>query len=170
MILALMADSHGRADKLKLALGLLKDLSPDAVVHCGDICNRQCVEILASRHGPAYLVAGNMDRHYHRLAHDARRAGLIFSPQTVEIDLGQGRYLTAAHGHDERLLAQLIAAEFTYICHGHTHERSDRRIAPTRIICPGALHRPRRSRPGIAVLDTQKDLLTFLDLPDEEQK
>ena len=65
------------------------------------------------------------------------------------------------------LLAELGAGgQFAYVCHGHTHKRTDERNGRVRVICPGALAHPRKPRrAGLAVLDTDADELTFIDLP-----
>lgn len=50
--------------------------------------------------------------------------------------------LAFLHGDDHALLRQLIdSGEYAYLFHGHTHQRRDEQIGPTRVINPGALHR-----------------------------
>ena len=135
----------------------------EVLVHCGDIGSVQCVRLLGDRGVPAYAVAGNMDAHAGHLAETAAGAGVTFGARTVEVPLGAGEFLIATHGHDARVMAELLAGQqFRYLCHGHTHQRRDERIASVRIINPGAV---RHARPrSVALLDTETDELTFIDL------
>jgi len=166
MRIGIVSDSHGKADRLAVAMKTFADHGCHVIVHCGDISNRSSVEALAHSPMDAYLVAGNMDRHYTDLPLHAHHAGIHFHPLFIEVPLGDGRHLVAAHGHQQELLAELIAGwQFPYLCHGHTHRRRDERDRTVRIICPGALWRPRKpSRPSVAVLDTDSDELAFIDL------
>jgi len=167
MRVGIVSDSHGHTDTPVRALEMLSDQGCDAIVHCGDISNRSSVDALGAAAAETYLVAGNMDRRYHDLADDARRAGVHFSPRCIEAPLGGGEHMAVTHGHDGRLLDGLVAGgHFAYVCHGHTHKRRDERNGRVRIICPGALSHPRRPhRAGLAVLDVDTDELTFIDLP-----
>lgn len=167
MKIGLASDSHGRTRHLQDALALLQQRHVEAIVHCGDICSNESVRALGRCGLPVYLVAGNMDRYTLGLGRAARRAGVQFSHETVEVPLGAGQYLIATHGHHERLVADLIdGQQFPYVCYGHTHCRRDKRVGAVRMICPGSLHHPRSpGPPSVAVLDTETDELEFIDLP-----
>ena len=166
MKIAIVSDSHGQTEALRCALDVLADRNCEAIVHCGDISNRRSVEALGSAAAETYLVAGNMDRHYHGLARHARKAGVHFSQRCIEVPLGNSHHLVITHGHHLNLLEELIAGQqFPYVCHGHTHRRADKRRAGVRIICPGALSEPRDpARATVAVLDVDRDELTFIEL------
>jgi len=72
--------------------------------------------------------------------------------------------VAATHGHDPRLLGELIAdCQFPYVCHGHTHRLRDERVGDVRIINPGALHRAKMHT--VAVLDTDTDVLEHVLVP-----
>jgi putative phosphoesterase len=165
MRIGLLSDSHGQLDRLRQAMAMLINEGAQALVHCGDIGTRDCVQALGGAAVPAYLVAGNMDRFHHGLGRE-KQTGLTFSPKTIEVPLDDGQYLIATHGHRESLLDDLIeGGQFPYVVHGHTHSRRNERFPACRVICPGSLHHPRSPRtPGCALLDTQADSVTFFDL------
>jgi putative phosphoesterase len=165
MRIGLLSDSHGNTQRLRAAMALLADEGAQALVHCGDIGSHECVRALGGVAVPAYLVAGNMDRWHHGLKRESQ-AGLTFSPTTVEVPLGDERYLIATHGHRESLLDDLITGgQFPYVVHGHTHCRRNEQFPTCRVICPGSLHHPRNPRtPGCALLDAASDSVTFFDL------
>ncbi len=161
MRIGIISDSHGKSQRLRAAIDTLKQEGAEAFVHCGDIGSVDCLEALASNEVPVYAVAGNMDRRVQRLATEAVRLGIEFGWEVVEVPLGDGRYLVAAHGHDEDILGELVAGEqFPYVCHGHSHEKRDERYGPTRVINPGALH---HAKPyTVAILDTDTDELRHI--------
>lgn len=138
----------------------------DVVVHCGDICSADDVELLSM--GPSgrpqpYLVAGNMDRDRAALRAAAERWNVRYHDEVIEVPLGDGEYLVAVHGHIPSLLGDLIGDEqFPYVCHGHTHETRDERVGMARVINPGAIF---RARPlTVAILDTETDELAYLEV------
>ncbi|MDP7163525.1 MAG: YfcE family phosphodiesterase [Phycisphaerae bacterium] len=169
MRIGLLSDSHGRTGLLRAAMAALATHDVEVLVHCGDIHSPGDVEVLGAAGTPAYLVAGNSDHQVDRLAEAAERCGVHFSPLLIDVPLRNEQYLAALHGHDLRLLKALVAAHrFPYICHGHTHRTSDDRHGKVRVICPGALHHPRRSKhPTAAVLDTHQDTVTFIDTTED---
>lgn len=138
----------------------------DAVVHCGDICSVDDVELLSM--GPSgrpqpYLVAGNMDRDRAALRAATEQWNVRYHDEVIEVPIGEGEYLAALHGDNGTLMAELMAdSQFPYICHGHTHQTRDERVGMTRVINPGAIF---RARPlTVAILDTETDELTYLEV------
>ena len=146
---------------------LRERLSPDAVVHCGDVGSPACLELLGASPMAAYAVAGNMDRRGEQFAEAARSAGVTFDRDVVEVPLGEGQSLAVTHGDDRSLLTELVAGgRHRYVCHGRTHSRRDEAFGPCRLINPGALRSPKHPpRPSAALLDTDTDTVEFLDVP-----
>ncbi|MFW6061284.1 MAG: metallophosphoesterase family protein [Planctomycetota bacterium] len=167
MRIGLVSDTHGKLSRLQDALEILTSRLIDAIVHCGDIDNPECLEMMAATGLPVYAVAGNVDRHIQDLKDTAERTGVDFHSQIVAVPLGDGRHLAATHGHDSRILAELTGGgQFPYVCHGHTHRVRDENHNGVRVICPGALRQPRSPRhPTAAILDTERDELTLIDVP-----
>jgi len=164
MLIGLLSDSHANASRLENAVALLIEQGVESLVHCGDIVAADQVAILAGRDVPAYLVAGNMDRHPAELAAEADRCGINFAADFLEVRLGNGRHLIALHGDNEQLMLEFVAGgQFPYICHGHTHRAANKTYGQVRVICPGALVHPRSPRhPTVAMLDTDSDTVRFI--------
>jgi hypothetical protein len=163
MKIGIVSDSHGHADRLRRALALLRQRGIEALVHCGDLGSPECLEALSEVNVPAYAVVGNTDLHPEALDQEAQRWGVHLGRQTVLVALGADQYLGVAHGHNAQVLTNLLTdGRCPYVCHGHTHRRSDERIGRTRVINPGALHHahPRT----VAVLDTLADTVEFVEV------
>ena len=161
MIIGIVSDSHGNLRRLEAALAAMAERNVQAIVHCGDIVDGESIRQLATAGVPAYVVAGNMDRHAAELQAAAQQCGVKFGWEVIEVPLDDGRYLVAMHGHDEKILGEMIAEQqFPYVCHGHTHRFRDEHIGGVRVINPGALRHARGHHgPTVAVLDTQTDTL-----------
>lgn len=156
MKVGIVSDSHGKADMLKRALSMLAERGAEAIVHCGDLGNGECITALGETGLPTYAVAGNMDRHLSRLRSQADGKNIHFSADTVLMPLGDDKYLAATHGNSARIMTDLLGrAGVDYICHGHTHQPRDEKIGPTRVINPGALRHAHP--PTAAILDTDAD-------------
>lgn len=165
MRIGIVSDTHGKSKRLSRALELLSANDAEAVVHCGDILSTGDVTRLGGFAGPAYLVAGNMDRHaVGSLAVAAEKAGVHFTPDFLTVPLEDGQHLAATHGHHEELLEELLrGGQYPYVCHGHTHHRRNERYGPTRVINPGALYHTRdREGKSVCLLDTLADTVEFL--------
>jgi putative phosphoesterase len=172
MRIGILSDSHGKTRKLRVALEVLVSRGVEAIVHCGDICCTRSLHLLASTGIPAWLVAGNMDRHlHHQLEKMSEGAGVTFWYSSVEVPIENDEYLIAVHGDNEGLLEELIRGQrFPYVCHGHTHRARDIRIGDVRVICPGAIAGPRHLPVAtIAILDTVTDALDFYDIAQPDQ-
>ena len=172
MRIGLLSDSHGNCASLKSALEVLTKHDVEAVVHCGDICSLDSLQMLTKLKIPVWLVAGNMDSHIiHQLKNKSRNTNVTFHHSTVEVPLGNNDYLIATHGDNDYLLDELIHGEqFPYVCQGHTHRASDVRHGSTRLICPGALSAPRHPDfPTVAVIDTTIDNVDFYDISNSQK-
>ena len=163
MKIGIVSDSHGGIRWLRAALEAFGERGVQAIVHCGDVCGTDRIDMLAEARVDAYVVAGNMDRDFSDLEQAAQRCGVHFTSEVIEVPLGEGKHLVATHGHDENVLGELIAEQrFGYVCHGHTHQFRDERRGSVRIINPGALSHAHSHT--AAVLDTETDTLEWIDL------
>lgn len=161
MKIGIVSDSHGKAALLRKAVAALLEAGAEAIVHCGDVGNSECVDVLAKAPVPAYAVAGNMDRHPERLKAQAERAGVHFSQDTILLRLAGETYLAATHGNRPETMKQLLEDDrFRYVCHGHTHLPRNEKIGQVRVINPGALHHAHP--PTAALLDSESDTVEFI--------
>lgn len=160
------------------AVALLLDQGAEMLLHLGDVGGVEVIDTLAVQapvaeprpggSGPdagqleAHVVFGNTDWDLPALTRYAQSLGIMVDHPVGSVDVEAGR-LAFCHGHEPAVLAQALAAEPRYLCHGHTHQTSDTRQRSTRVINPGALHRAREHT--VALLDTTRDELRFLTLP-----
>jgi len=174
MKIGIVSDTHGRVDLLRLALDAFAGRGVQAVVHCGDIDSRACLEALAELGVPAYAVGGNMDTPDHDnpdagLSSTAA-AGVTFAWESLTFPTAEG-FVAVTHGHLPDVFAKLVNNPANkFVLHGHTHsqrdEHFDRRGAdPVHVINPGALSRPRHpTHPTVATLDTERHVVEFIDM------
>jgi len=164
MRIGLLSDSHGASLRLAAAVGMLAARGARTLIHCGDIDDAACLDVLAASGVSVHVTAGNMDRAFSGLEAACAQRGLIFGRRSVELRLDDGRWLAAMHGHDETLVEECIAGgQFAFLCLGHTHRRRDELVRGVRVINPGAIFRAHP--PSAALLDTEGDRVEFIDLP-----
>ena len=164
MRIGIVSDTHGEADRLRSALAIFRAHDAEAIVHCGDLGTTKCLRILAAAGSAVYMVAGNMDRHVEELVALADELSVHFAWEVIEVPLGNGRRLVATHGHDGKILGELVHdAQFPYVCFGHTHRMLDERHGSVHVINPGALHNVHT--PTVALLDTATDTVEHVVVP-----
>ena len=173
MILGILSDTHGHAQRTASAVRLLQRLGVEALVHCGDVGGEDVLEQLAGRR--VWVVCGNTDCPDDELVRYAESLGLVVThagPLRLELD---GRALAVFHGHEARFARLLnrvreagtIPADFgrcDYVLHGHTHIARDERIGPLRVINPGALQRA--AMHTVATLDLRAEQVKFWRVAD----
>ena len=165
--IGLLSDSHGRAETTARAVAVLIEHGVDMLIHLGDVGGTRVIDELLTVNAagdpvPARLVFGNCDWDAADLDPYARSLGVSVDAPVGELDLPAGR-LIYQHGHLDNQMRFALASEPAWLCHGHTHEVRDERVGPTRVINPGALFRA--ARYTVAVLETESDRLTVLDVP-----
>jgi len=160
MRFGLLADSHGRQRTTAEAVRLLLQAGAERLIHLGDFETTSVIDELVGH--DATGVLGNCDYPPELMLRHARHVGVLLEPQHLTLE-AEGKRLLATHGHLNAVVVQAMADRVDYLLHGHTHELSDERIGPTRVICPGALSRARRYT--AAVLDTSADSLEVIEIP-----
>lgn len=161
MIVGILSDTHDRVGAARAAFELLRRGGAEYYVHCGDVGSELVLDVLVGL--PSAFVFGNTDWDRRGLERYAAQVNVSCLGDGGELDLG-GKLFRLEHGDNARTLRQSVESQrFDYVLHGHTHVRRDERIGRTRVINPGALHRTREKT--VALLDTEKDLLTFLVVP-----
>jgi len=143
----------------------LIDAGIDLLIHLGDIGTVEVIDELVARQPdtgeciPARLVFGNTDWDARALGAYAQQLGIKVDHPVGRIPLDPGE-LVFCHGHQASVMSEVLVSQARYLCHGHTHQAADQKQGPTRVINPGALCRAHRYT--VAVLDTDRDELTFL--------
>lgn len=133
MRVLVVSDTHRKND---LYIALVERLSPDMVIHCGDV-EGSAYTIREAAHAECHIVAGNND---------------FFDslPEEEEFMIGSHRaYLT--HGHHyyisvgtEMLKSEAKARGFDIVFFGHTHKPLIERDENLLIINPGSISYPRQ--------------------------
>jgi putative phosphoesterase len=140
----------------------------DMLIHLGDVGSVEVIDEMAvnqpdtGKPVPARLVFGNSDWDIGPLGNYAKGLGIQVDHPVGRIELDAGE-LVFCHGHQAQVMAEALAQDARYLCHGHTHQASDTKSGSTRIINPGALCRAHSYT--VAVLDTSTDELAFLPVP-----
>jgi len=168
VILGILSDTHGYAERTAQAIRLLERLGAEAFIHCGDIGGEGVLDEFAGR--KTWLVLGNTDFYDPTLMRYAEKLGLN-TPDAVPLEIEIDKHKIAVfHGHEARFnrLARALRTRdyaavasltrgLSYIFYGHTHVAADLRVEHVRMINPGALE---RARPyTAATLDLEHDEL-----------
>jgi hypothetical protein len=160
MILGILSDSHGRADRVRRALALLDAQGAARFIHCGDVGGIEVFDEFVGRR--LDFVWGNTDVPTQGVLAYLKTVGIEPPPiAPLEMVVGERR-IQVFHGHEPGFRAALANPKCDYILHGHTHAASDERIGRTRIINPGALQRA--AVYTVATLDVARDSAQFHEL------
>lgn len=158
MLIAILADTHDNARTARAAIELLRPRSPEAWLHCGDMCAPEMLEIFAGL--PLSFVFGNNDFDHSGLKAAAGAAQVKCLGAFGELTLGDKK-IAILHGDDYVRRHRCVdSGTYDYVLTGHTHQKLDARVGRTRHINPGALHRT--AEKTVALLDLATDTLEFL--------
>jgi putative phosphoesterase len=161
MLIGILSDTHDRANAMAAAIQLLQEHRAEYFIHCGDVGGEAVLDHLAGL--PAAFVWGNNDWDRKSLEAYAEGLGIKCLGAEGELELG-GKRFVVMHGDDFAAKQRVLAGQSCdYLLEGHTHVRRDERIGKVRCINPGALYRAREKT--AALLDTETDRLTFLQVP-----
>lgn len=160
MKIGVLSDNHGRLGPVRKALQVFDDWRVEAVVHCGDLCRLETLELFAGR--TCWFVWGNMDTPEPAWRPMVEAIGAHWPERIPVLIEADGKTIAVCHGH-ERVFDEVCQTQrYDYVLHGHTHRQADHREGRTRIINPGALHRA--ATKTVAILDTVEDELHFLEI------
>lgn len=170
--IGLISDSHGRTAHTRLAVQALHQAGAQMLLHLGDVGGAAVIDEMlvacadstspSAATLPVQLVFGNTDHDIADLTRHASALGLAVQHPVGRLPLPEQRTLVFMHGDDPAAIRQALNQGVTYLCMGHTHQRSDHRIGATRLINPGALARTPLCT--VALLDTDTDYVRFLTL------
>ena len=158
MVLGVISDTHGAAERTELGLRVLEDAGAELFLHLGDVGSETVVDRLVGR--SVRLVLGNVDPP--GIGHYASILELAVDHPSMRLVIA-GRRIAATHGHLEGEVDRLVAEAPDYLLHGHTHRARDERIGPIRFLNPGAV---RNAEGGsVAILDPVRDRFEILEIP-----
>ncbi|NLE45298.1 MAG: YfcE family phosphodiesterase [Chloroflexi bacterium] len=162
MKIGIISDTHDYLSNVYTALDLLRDQSITTVLHCGDVCGPQVMQGLAEF--DVWIAQGNMDRNLGLFTASAlpltRERLSWFHSLTFD-----GHSIALLHGDDIGLLNSLIlSGRYSFVLHGHTHQRRDELFGSTRVINPGALGGTRRQNRSFCILDLEVGVPEFINI------
>lgn len=177
MILGILSDTHGQAQRTAVAIRALQAVGAERFVHCGDVGGVDVLEALAGL--DVAIACGNVDCPDSRLVDYAATLGLsVGRPPPIRLEI-EGRSIGVFHGHEpafRRLVDGLVETglapadlePFQYVLHGHTHVANYERLGSTWFLNPGALHRaPFYS---VATLDLKDGRARFWQIFDDADR
>lgn len=137
-MLGVLANSDGRAEKVRAAVNIFLAEGADLILHCGDIGGRHVLDALATVGGA--FVWGDRDHDRTGLMRYGHSLGLVCFGVMGEF-LQSEKKLILIHGDDKAILRKLIdEQQYDYILTGHTMSTEDQTVGRTRILNPGPLH------------------------------
>jgi len=148
-MIVIISDTHypDRTKDVGNLLDIIERLSPERIIHAGDVTSRELLLRLESI-APAVAVQGNMDDAY----------GLVL-PKQISLEI-EGKKVLVHHGRgiyprgDKAKLAYLAKQNNArIIITGHTHSPYIGEMGGVLILNPGSPTVPRFSRPTIMVAD-----------------
>ncbi len=166
MKIGILSDTHNNAANTRRALDTFRERGVARLVHCGDVTNAETVLLFAG--WTVTFVWGNMDTYRDELIAATRMIGAAHPQYSATVSAGEC-LIGVTHGHDTSILMGMImGGKYTYVCHGHTHERRDdfQRPYSVRVINPGALGGNHPQTRSICVLDTDTGTADFIEFPE----
>jgi putative phosphoesterase len=152
--IAVISDTHANLRRTQTALGMLSGTNIAALLHCGDVCSTEVLDMIDDFCGEAgihaHAVLGNCDL-WDRSFADYAGDNVTVHGRFADLTLGDHR-VCIIHGDDSgKMTDTIFSDEFGYLFTGHTHVAKDDTIRSTRVINPGALHRA--NPPSFAIVD-----------------
>ena len=166
MLIGLMADTHDRLPLLEKAVKALNERGVELVLHAGDFIAPFVIPRLAKLEAKLIGVFGNNDGDKPLLLKRAAETGGKVELRGVfaEVQAG-GLKIALTHGHEGELLRSLIASgAYDVVVHGHTHQAGQRKEGRTLVVNPGEVCGYLYGRPTVAILDTEKLAVEFVEL------
>lgn len=152
MLLGILSDTHGHEPNTLAAARMLKSLSIEELLHCGDLCSTEIPRLL--REWPTHYVFGNCDDDVRGMRLAITAAGGHCHDWFGDITLS-GRRIALLHGHEGKRFMQAIkSGDYDLVCYGHTHAAEFHHEGRTLVLNPGALYRANPHTVAIVDLDT----------------
>lgn len=155
MLLGILSDTHNRLERTAQALQLFEEARVEAVIHCGDICDRHILSLMLGK-STWYVMGNNDDDNELR----EQSVGDLHYLGAGDIITLADKRIAVTHGHLYKLTDVLIKQKPDYLLTGHTHVAHHQMHQGITCINPGALHRA--SEYSVALLNLATAELRFL--------
>ena len=129
MLIAVISDSHDRAEQLARAVTEAKRAGAQAVVHCGDVIGAQTLKPLVALGVPVHVVHGNNLGDSAAMAKLCAASGGMVSYYGEEAELVLGKRRVFATHLPRHARAFACTGEFDVACCGHDHRAYVEKVA-----------------------------------------
>jgi len=165
MKVGILSDSHDRPGAVEGALSLFRSEKVDVVLHLGDVCVPEMLEVLRDSGLPLIGIFGNND--YDRAGLQEATGG-AFREGPAVITLGERR-VAMAHSFRELQPELEGPVNFDLVLFGHTHRPMTMRVGKALVINPGESCGLTHGSATCAVvdLDTMEARILAIPLPEE---
>jgi putative phosphoesterase len=164
MKIGILSDTHNHMPNLERALSQFRARGITTLIHCGDMTSPNTAVLLKNFH--VIAVTGNMDMNTGQLERTLKKLNpdnSLSSTFTGEIE---GVSIAATHSHRGNVPELVANGRYTYIFHGHTHQRKHEQMGSSHIINPGALGGTRHETRSICVVNLATNNVEFIQIPD----
>lgn len=129
MKVAIVSDSHDRAEPLERAVAQAKAEGARAVIHCGDVIGAHTLRPLIRMRLPLHVVHGNNVGDFQALARLCAASGdlVTYHGADAELVIGERRVFVTHYPRYARAFA--CTGDFDITCCGHDHRAYVERIA-----------------------------------------
>lgn len=129
MLIAVVSDSHDRAEPLVSVMRDTREAGARAIVHCGDVIGAHTLRPLVALGLPVHVVHGNNLGDPQAMWNLCAASGgiLNYHGQDAEIALGERRVFVTHYPRHARAFA--CTGDFDLACCGHDHRASVERVA-----------------------------------------
>jgi uncharacterized protein len=149
MKIGILSDTHGRLDRTRAAIHLLRERGVELILHCGDIDSPATVQLFTGT--ATHFVFGNWDLEKTKLRAAMREIGAVCHEDFGQLDLG-GKRIIWVHGDVRGRRQRLeVSQEWDFVFYGHSHKAEAHRSGRTLVLNPGALHRAKMKT--LAIVD-----------------
>ncbi len=162
--IGLISDTHDNVPNVMKAVEVFKKKRVDFVIHSGDIIAPVTINFFKGI--KAKFIKGNCDGDIENIKKIAEEQGSEYLGEagTLSID---GKHIFVTHKPDDAEQAAK-SGRYSYVIHGHTHQKRDDKIGIARIINPGGHYWG--GSETIAILDLEKDKIEFISLKEDAEE
>ncbi len=163
MVVAVFSDSHDNVWNLNKALHLVAEEGAGILIHCGDYCAPFVLLDLARFKGRVHGVFGNVDGDKYLMTDWAHTKlnNITLHGDIGELDIEGTRI---AFVHSPKVANGLaLTGEYEAVFHGHTHERSIKKVGDCLMVNPGEIM-GRLHTPSFCIYDAEKKKVRHVEI------
>ncbi len=133
MKIGFISDTHEQTKNIAAAVERFNNMSPDLVIHLGDICSPIMADHFKPLKAPLKIIFGNNDGDKAYLRKRFDYAELFTTPHEFSLN---GKKIICMH-EPEFLEVFLKSGEYDLLAYGHTHRKEIRKNGSAAVLNPG---------------------------------